>query len=89
MAETTQPAAKTFLKRETKDFAGGPEVKNPPANAGDMGLSPGPGRSHMPPGSEALMLQNLGASPNYHAHMRTRVRAAMRGDNNAKSVHCN
>ena len=23
-------------------------VKNPPANAGDMGLSPGPGRSHMP-----------------------------------------
>ena len=23
-------------------------VKNPPAKAGDMGLSPGPGRSHMP-----------------------------------------
>ena len=23
-------------------------VKNPPANAGDMGSSPGPGRSHMP-----------------------------------------
>ena len=22
-------------------------VKNPPANAGDMGSSPGPGRSHM------------------------------------------
>ena len=22
-------------------------VKNPPANAGDMGLFPGPGRSHM------------------------------------------
>ena len=22
--------------------------KNPPANAGDMGLIPGPGRSHMP-----------------------------------------
>ena len=22
-------------------------VKNPPANAGDRGLSPGPGRSHM------------------------------------------
>ena len=30
------------------DFPGGPVVKNPPANAGDMGLSPGPGRSHMP-----------------------------------------
>ena len=23
-------------------------VKNPPANAGDTGLSPGPGGSHMP-----------------------------------------
>ena len=27
---------------------GGPVVKNPPANAGDTGSSPGPGRSHMP-----------------------------------------
>ena len=27
---------------------GGAVVKNPPANAGYMGLSPGPGRSHMP-----------------------------------------
>ena len=30
------------------DFPGGAVVKNPPANAGDTGLSPGPGRSHMP-----------------------------------------
>ena len=29
-------------------FPGGAVVKNPPANAGDMGLSPGLGRSHMP-----------------------------------------
>ena len=29
-------------------FPSGPVVKNPPANAGDMGSSPGPGRSHMP-----------------------------------------
>ena len=29
-------------------FPGGAVVKNLPANAGDMGLSPGPGRSHMP-----------------------------------------
>ena len=29
-------------------FPGGAVVKNPPANAGDMGLSPGPGISHMP-----------------------------------------
>ena len=29
-------------------FPGGAVVKNPPANAGDTGLSPGPPRSHMP-----------------------------------------
>ena len=30
-----------------RDFPGGAVVKNPPANAGDTGSSPGPGRSHM------------------------------------------
>ena len=30
------------------DFLGGAVVKNPPANAWDTGLSPGPGRSHIP-----------------------------------------
>ena len=30
------------------DFPSGAVVKNPPANAGYMGSSPGPGRSHMP-----------------------------------------
>ena len=30
------------------DFPGGAVVKNPPANAGDTGWTPGPGRSHMP-----------------------------------------
>ena len=29
-------------------FPSGAVVKNPPANAGDTGSSPGPGRSHMP-----------------------------------------
>ena len=29
------------------DFSGGAVVKNPPANAGDMGLSPDAGRSHV------------------------------------------
>ena len=29
-------------------FPGGAVVKNPSANAGDMGSSPDPGRSHMP-----------------------------------------
>ena len=37
------------LKQEVvKDFPGGAVVKNPPANAGDTGSSPGPERSHMP-----------------------------------------
>ena len=31
-----------------RDFPGGAVVKNLPANAGDTGSSPGPGRSHMP-----------------------------------------
>ena len=37
-----------ILKAAREGFPGGAVVKNPPANAGDMGLSPGPGRSHMP-----------------------------------------
>ena len=31
-----------------RDFPGGTGVKNPPANAGDMGSIPALGRSHMP-----------------------------------------
>ena len=31
-----------------RGFPGGAVVKNPPASAGDMGLSPGPGRSYTP-----------------------------------------
>ena len=34
-------------------------VKNPPANAGDTGLIPGPGRSHMPRSNEARAPQLL------------------------------
>ena len=35
-----------LLKTKMLDFPGGTVVKNPPANAGDTGLSPGLGRSH-------------------------------------------
>ena len=34
-------------------------VKNPPANAEDMGLSPGPGRAHMPRSNYARAPQLL------------------------------
>ena len=35
------------LRKWTWGFPGGAVVENPPANAGDMGSSPGLGRSHM------------------------------------------
>ena len=38
----------TAIQFMYRDFPGGAVVKNPPANAGDTGSSPGPGRSHMP-----------------------------------------
>ena len=34
--------------RRARDFPGGAVLKNLPAKAGDTGLIPGPGRSHMP-----------------------------------------
>ena len=36
------------VKNLTPGFPSGAVVENLPASAGDMGLSPGPGRSHMP-----------------------------------------
>ena len=38
-------------KISDKDFPGGTVVKNLPANAGHMGSSPGPRRSHVPQSS--------------------------------------
>ena len=38
----------TQFKTDYEGFPGGAAVKNPPANAGDTGWIPGPGRSHMP-----------------------------------------
>ena len=47
---------KETKRREKKkdselDFPGGAVDKNPPANSGDRGLTPGPGRYLMPPSS--------------------------------------
>ena len=38
----------TVMKNASGDIPAGAVVKNPPPNAGDTGLIPGPGRSHMP-----------------------------------------
>ena len=35
-------------EKTVPDFHGGAVIKNLPANAGNTGSSPGPGRSHMP-----------------------------------------
>ena len=35
------------FKNDFLGFPGGAVVKNPPANSGGTGSSPGPGRSHM------------------------------------------
>ena len=37
-----------LLESPISDFPGGTVVKNLPANAGDTGSIPSPGRSHMP-----------------------------------------
>ena len=53
---------KTSIKTAAGDFPGGAVVEGPPANAGDMGSSPGPGRSHVPRGSWAHVPQLLSLS---------------------------
>ena len=46
-------------RRNQRDFPGDTVVKNPPANARDTGLIPGPGRSHMPRTNQACAPQLL------------------------------
>ena len=48
MNSFTQVVPNTYTKKFPWGFPGGAVVKNPPANAGDTGSSPGPGISHMP-----------------------------------------
>ena len=43
-----KPKLKLFFKKLMVGFPDGAVVKNPPANAEDIGPIPGPGRSHMP-----------------------------------------
>ena len=49
-SKTSEKMTKFKIKSRSEigqDFPGSTVVKNPPANAGDTGPSPGPGRSHM------------------------------------------
>ena len=45
--QTSKIYQKVVKKIKYWDFPSGAVVKNPPANAGDTGSSPGLGRSHM------------------------------------------
>ena len=49
----------SIKKKSLRGLPGGAVVKNPPANAGDKGSSPGLGSSHMPRSNEACAPQLL------------------------------
>ena len=46
--QKAQPKIYKYKQEKDKDFPSGPGLKNPPTSAGDKGLIPGPGRSHIP-----------------------------------------
>ena len=72
---------KLIFKKQ--DFPGGTVVKNPPANAGDTGSSPGPGRSHVPQSYWARvpqLLKPVRLEPVLHNK---------RSHRNEKPAHCN
>ena len=47
-APTKRHRKAEWIKKQDLGFPGGTVVENLPASAGDTGLSPGLGRSHMP-----------------------------------------
>ena len=48
-----------YFNNTLRDFPGGTVIKNLPANVGNTGPSPGPGRSHMPQSNWARVPQLL------------------------------
>ena len=69
-------------------FPGSAVVKNPPANAGDTGLSPGPGRSYMPRSNQAHAPQLLSLSSTAHEPQLRSPRATT-AETHKKRSHCN
>ena len=65
-----------------RDFSGGAVVMSPPANAGDTGSSPGPGRSHM-------LQSNLAHAPQLLSPCLEPVLHNKRSHGNEKPVHRN
>ena len=76
------------LKKKKLSFPGGAVVENLPANAGDTGLSPGLGRSHMPRSNWARESQLLSLRV-WSLCSTTREAATVRGPRTAmKSGPC-
>ena len=82
-------------KKEAQDFPGGTVVKNPPANAGDMGSSPSLGRFHMSRSNWArvpqlLSLRSRAFKPQLLKPVRLEpVLHNKRGHRNERPAHCN
>ena len=83
------------LRKVMQDFHGCPMVKNPLANAGDMGSIPGIGRSHMQQGNYACTPQLLSSCSRACASQRLSLPALepvlcnKRSRCNEKPEHCN
>ena len=83
-----------LFKKTLQGFPGRPEAENLPPNAGDPGLIPGPGGSHMlqsnkPTGHShsacALELKNGNNSPDASSPIAWSQRSATRADTAVKS----
>ena len=73
-----------------QDFPGGTVLKNPPANAGDMGSIPGLRRSHMPQSNLACVPQLLSLrATTTEAHVLRAVLCNKRSHRNEKPAHHN
>ena len=84
--ENDVPACTSVVKHKKLGFPGGTVVKKPPANAGDAGLIPGPGRFHLPRSNwdhELQLLKPPCLQPVLHenpAHRNQREPAPSNGD---------
>ena len=74
-------------KRKIRGFLGGSVVKNPPANAGDVGLIPDPGRPHKPQSNWAQAPKLLSLCPKACELQRLSPRALEPGLLNKRSHH--
>ena len=95
MAQSTFISFSSVSELYILGFPGGAVVTNPPANAGDMGLIPGPGRSHMLWSNKARAPQLLSLRPRAREPQLLKtadlepVLHNKRSHRNEKHAHCN